>query len=54
LIASGLWFTPEREGIDALNAGLQRDITGSVRIKLLKGTFHTVHATADALAAPRA
>jgi argininosuccinate synthase len=54
LIATGRWFTPEREAIDALNAGLQTDITGSVRIKLFKGTVSTVDATLHALAVPRA
>jgi argininosuccinate synthase len=54
LVANGGWFTPEREAIDALNAGLQADITGSVRIKLFKGTLNTEQATLDVLAVRRA
>ena len=53
LIASGRWFTAEREAIDAHTAGLQAEITGSVRIRLFKGTFDTVHTLLDALAVPR-
>ena len=46
LIADGLWFSPERETMDALNAGVQDQVTGSVRIKLFKGTLHTSEAAA--------
>jgi len=46
LIANGLWFSPERETMDALNAGVQDKVTGSVRIRLFKGTLHTSNAVA--------
>ena len=40
-IANGLWFTAEREAMDALNAPVQAEVTGSVRITLFKGTLQT-------------
>lgn len=41
LVCDGLWFTPRREALDAFNAKVQEQVTGSVRIKLLKG-LHTI------------
>jgi argininosuccinate synthase len=46
LIANGLWFSPEREAMDALTAGVKDQVTGSVRITLSKGTLHTASAAA--------
>jgi len=46
LIANGLWFSPERKTLDALNAGVKDTVTGSVRITLFKGTLHTSNAIA--------
>jgi argininosuccinate synthase len=40
-IANGLWSTAEREAIDVLNARVQADVTGSVRITLFKGALQT-------------
>jgi argininosuccinate synthase len=39
LVCSGLWFTPRREAMDAFNAKVQENVTGSVRITLFKGTL---------------
>ena len=41
LVRDGLWFTPLREALDAFSARVQEHVTGSVRIRLLKGR-HTV------------
>ena len=54
VIADGLWLSPDREAMDAQNAAVQADVTGSVRIKLFKGTLHTSEAAAlDHAAVPR-
>ncbi|MGH7570132.1 MAG: argininosuccinate synthase [Gemmatimonadales bacterium] len=37
LVYDGRWWTPEREALDALVAATQRNVTGSVRLKLYKG-----------------
>ncbi len=37
LVYFGLWFTPLREALDAFVAQTQKDITGSVTLKLYKG-----------------
>jgi len=37
LIRSGEWQTPLREALDAFNARIQQQVTGAVRITLLKG-----------------
>jgi argininosuccinate synthase len=40
--------------MDAQNAAVQADVSGSVRIKLFKGTLHTSEAAAlDSAAVPR-
>jgi argininosuccinate synthase len=46
VIADGLWLSPDRETMDAQNAAVQAEVTGSVRIKLFKGTLHTSEAAA--------
>src|ERR1700686_3315628 len=38
MIYNGLWFTPLREAISAFVASTQRRVTGSVRLKLYKGS----------------
>ena len=54
VIADGLWLSPDRETMDAQNAAVQADVSGSVRIKLFKGTLHTSDAAAlDSAAVPR-
>lgn len=42
LVYYGLWFTPLREALDAFVAKTQERVTGSVRIKLYKGTCSVV------------
>src|SRR5689334_5175340 len=37
LVYYGLWFTPLREALDAFVAETQKDVTGSVTLKLYKG-----------------
>jgi argininosuccinate synthase len=41
LVVRGLWFTPLREALDAFNAVVQRQVNGTVRVQLFKGS-HTV------------
>jgi argininosuccinate synthase len=38
LVYTGLWFTPTREALDALVARVQERVTGTVRLKLFKGS----------------
>ena len=42
LVYYGLWFTPLREALDAFVAQTQRRVTGSVRVKLYKGSCTVV------------
>ena len=42
LVYNGLWFSPTREAIDAFNAKVQERVTGTIRVKLLKGTCTVV------------
>jgi argininosuccinate synthase len=42
LIDSGHWFTPAREAIDGFSRALSQRLTGSVKLKLLKGTCEVV------------
>ncbi|MEX2526022.1 MAG: argininosuccinate synthase [Gemmatimonadota bacterium] len=42
LVYEGRWWTPEREALDALISVLQRNVTGSVRLKLFKGSARAV------------
>ena len=37
LVYYGLWFSPLREALDAFVSATQRNVTGEVRLKLLKG-----------------
>src|SRR5215468_7961309 len=38
MIYYGFWFSPEREALQGLIDQVQRDVTGTVRLKLYKGT----------------
>ena len=38
LVYDGRWWTPEREALDAAVNSIQRHVTGSVRLKLFKGS----------------
>ncbi|MGH7530555.1 MAG: argininosuccinate synthase [Gemmatimonadales bacterium] len=38
LVYDGRWWTPEREALDALVAATQQHVTGTVRLKLYKGS----------------
>src|SRR5690606_16654756 len=42
LIYNGFWFSPEREMLQALIDKSQEHVTGTVRIKLYKGSARTV------------
>ena len=42
LIYNGLWFSPEREMLQAAIDHSQRQVTGAVRLKLYKGAAHIV------------
>jgi argininosuccinate synthase len=37
LVYNGYWFSPEREALQALVTETQRNVTGTVRLKLYKG-----------------
>ena len=39
LVYNGFWFAPERHALQALVAETQRDVTGTVRLKLYKGNI---------------
>jgi argininosuccinate synthase len=39
LVYDGRWWTPEREALDALVASTQREVSGTVRLKLYKGSI---------------
>jgi argininosuccinate synthase len=39
LVYNGFWFSPEREALQALVTESQRDVTGTVRLKLYKGNI---------------
>jgi len=45
LVYEGRWWTPEREALDALVGSLLRQVTGSVRVKLFKGSAWAVSRT---------
>ena len=40
LVYNGFWFAPEREAIQALVAESQKNVSGTVRVKLYKGGIH--------------
>ncbi len=42
LIYNGFWYAPEREALQALIDDSQKTVTGTVRLKLYKGTITTV------------
>ncbi len=42
LIYNGFWFAPEREALQALVTESQRNVSGTVRLKLYKGNIITV------------
>jgi argininosuccinate synthase len=39
LVYNGFWYSPEREALQALVAESQRNVTGTVRVKLYKGNI---------------
>jgi argininosuccinate synthase len=39
LIYNGFWFAPEREALQALVTESQKNVTGTVRLKLYKGNI---------------
>src|SRR5881296_2286597 len=39
LVYDGRWWTPEREALDALVTSTQKSVTGTVRLKLYKGSI---------------
>jgi argininosuccinate synthase len=41
LVYYGFWFSPEREALQALVAESQKNVTGTVRLKLYKGNLIT-------------
>ncbi|MEQ9661714.1 MAG: argininosuccinate synthase [Parasphingopyxis sp.] len=47
LIYNGLWFSPEREMLQAAIDHSQQQVTGTVRLKLYKGGVHLVGRKAD-------
>jgi argininosuccinate synthase len=47
LIYNGFWFSPEREMLQALIDKSQENVTGTVRIKLYKGSARTVARWSD-------
>ena len=42
LIYNGFWFSPEREMLQAAIDQSQKDVTGTARVKLFKGSVRTV------------
>jgi argininosuccinate synthase len=47
LIYNGFWFSPEREALQALIDKTQEHVTGTVRVKLYKGSARTVARGSD-------
>ena len=47
LVYEGRWWTPEREALDAMVDSLMADVTGSVRMKLYKGSATAASRKAD-------
>jgi argininosuccinate synthase len=41
LVYNGFWFAPEREALQALVTESQKNVTGTVRVKLYKGNLIT-------------
>lgn len=48
MVYNGRWFCPLREAIDAFVASTQKNVTGTVRLKLFKG-----RATVAAVTSPK-
>ncbi len=42
LVYNGFWYAPEREALQALIDSVAKDVTGTARLKLFKGTAHLV------------
>ena len=42
LIYNGFWYSPEREMLQALIDKSQEQVTGTVRLKLYKGSVRTI------------
>jgi len=42
LVYEGFWFSPLREALDAFNATLARNVEGTVRVKLHKGSLRVI------------
>jgi argininosuccinate synthase len=42
MLYEGRWWTPEREAIQAMSDVMSKNVTGSVRLKLYKGSAHVV------------
>ena len=49
LIYNGFWFAPEREALQALIDKSQETVTGTVRLKLYKGSIMTVGRKSDSM-----
>jgi argininosuccinate synthase len=47
LIYNGFWFSPEREALQALIDKTQEHVTGTVRLKLYKGSVRTIARWSD-------
>jgi argininosuccinate synthase len=47
LVYNGFWYSPERLAMQALVDDSQRDVTGTVRVKLLKGSCQVVGRKSD-------
>ena len=45
LVYEGRWWTPEREALDALTGSLVKTVTGTVKVKLFKGSAWAVSRT---------
>jgi argininosuccinate synthase len=53
LVYNGLWFTPMREALDAFNHKVQEHVTGTIRLRLFKGSCEVVGRSADHSPVPR-
>ncbi len=42
MLYEGRWWTPEREAMQAMSDLLSKNVTGSVKVKLYKGSVHVV------------
>lgn len=42
LVYNGFWFTPMREALDAFNRKIQERMSGTIRLKLFKGSCEVV------------